>query len=206
MRVSHVSVLSCMAMMLLGLSSRVGMTSGAKSYSGDENRRTVSSRPALRFSSGSFRQSATPSNSSNTETGVSLPIAVDGLLHPEQVPDHVAYRHFISVTAVGTTAPRADIHRRESILGRVGLSDADRQSYLASIANVRDELVSTDQSMRTVHHDVAAAEELRQQRASILDNAKMRVMSSLSSDGIQRLETHIRERVKRQIRIHGQVQ
>ena len=206
MRVSHVSVLSCLAMMLLGLSSSVGMTSGAKSHPGEEHTRNVSSRPAFSPSSGPFHQSATPSGSSNAEPGVSLPLAVDGLLHPEQVPDHVAYRHFISVTAVGAAALKADIHRREAILGRVGLSDADRQSYLASIANVRDELVNTDQRMRMAHHDIAAADELRLQRASVLDNAKTRVLSSLSRDGVERLETHIRERVKRQIRIYGQVQ
>lgn len=205
MRASHAIVVTCLLVILLGLSSRVGMSSAPELYLKGGSINKVPPRPVLASSSVPLHQSARTPGSSNGESGASLSLSVDGQLNPEQIPDHVAYRHFISVTAVSSGASEAEIYRRDAILVRVGLSEADRRAYLA-IINVRDELLDTEQKIQAVHHDIAAIDDLRLQKASVLDNAATRILSSLSADGVESMQTHINDRIKKHIRIYSQVQ
>lgn len=140
-------------------------------------------------------------------TGASLvTLSIDGQVTPERIPDDVAYRHFISVTAVGSGAAAADFSRRDAILEQVGLSDADRRTYVAATTTVKDALQSIDHRLEAFHQDISAVDALKQERRSVLDNAAQRVLSSLSADGAARMRSHINERVKRRIRIYSQVQ
>jgi hypothetical protein len=132
-----------------------------------------------------------------------LPLLVDGALTPAQIPDAVAYRHFVSITSVSATASTADRHRRDAILEQAGLSAADRASYLAAITNVRQNLQAIERQM-PVAPDVATVDALRQQRRSVLDATAARILPSLSADGMTRLQAHINTRVKKRIRIYGQ--
>jgi hypothetical protein len=140
----------------------------------------------------------------HAQRGAALPLLVDGALTPEQVPDAVAYRHFISVTAVSATASTAaDRYRRDALLEQAGLSAADRASYLAAITNVKDSLQAIDQRMQ-VTSDVPSFDALKQQRRDLLDAAAARIRASLSADGTKRLQKHIDANVKKRIRIYGQ--
>ena len=132
-----------------------------------------------------------------------LPLLVDGAVTPAQIPDAVAYRHFVSITAVSATASTADQHRRDAILEPAGLSAADRASYLAAITNLRDSLQAIEQQMH-IAPDVATVDALKQQRRSLLDAAAARILASLSADGTTRFQAHIKTSVKKRIRIYGQ--
>src|SRR5688500_9599833 len=64
---------------------------------------------------------STVMNQNTTDRMGSLPLAVDGSRSAEAIPDKVAYRHFISATAVPTSPTSADEGRRNAMLKEVGL-------------------------------------------------------------------------------------
>ena len=166
-----------------------------------------SSRRILTSGSSLPRQSPVASVNPQSIAGASkVALSIDGQVTPERVPDEVAYRHFISVTAVGLGASAADFHRRDAILEQVGLSGADRRAYVAATITVKGALQRIERNMETLHLDIAAVDALKQERGSLLDNAALRALSSLSADGVARMRLHINERVKRHIRIYSQVQ
>jgi hypothetical protein len=157
---------------------------------------------------GGYGRAASPASHAgigvhHVHAGNKLPLLVDGALTPAQIPDAVAYRHFISVTAVSATASAEDRHRRDAILEQAGLSAADRASYLAAITNVRDTLQTFEQQAKAAA-DVATADAVKEQRRNLLDASAARVLASLSADGTKRLRAHINNNVKARIKIYGQ--
>jgi hypothetical protein len=137
--------------------------------------------------------------------GGALPLVVDGAKNPERIPEDLAYRHFISVTAVSTGATRRDISRRDAFVGQLRLSPADRTAYLVAVGDVRDRLTSIEQQGRAaVHGDIAAADFAKRQRDDVLDEAAERIRTSLSFDGAERIRAHVNDHVRKRIRIYGQ--
>ena len=197
MHVKLTVVLPCLLVILLGLSGTIRGTSfhhpqeaGESSDHGDAAR-----GPAMSHT--------IDARTRRTVGRVELPLSVDGAQNPEQIPDYIAYRHFISVTAVSASASGKEVFRRDAILARIGLSKADQDSYLRAVASVREELVDTDQRMQAVHSDSGTMNELRRQKGQVLDNAATRVLSSLSAAVEQLLQAKINESIKTHIRIYG---
>ena len=167
---------------------------------------TDGTRPVLIGTSSLPRQSGTPSGGPQTKAG-DLPIvlSIDGKVTPERIPDDVAYRHFISATAIGRGASVADLHRRNAVLEEAGLSDADSRSYILATMTVKDSLLAIEHRLEESHLDISKADALKQEWRTVLDNAAQRILSSLSAEGVARVRAHINERVKRRIRIYSQV-
>lgn len=135
-----------------------------------------------------------------------LVLLVDGRLSPERIPDQVAYRHFISVTALSSGASAAETRRRDAILNAVGLSSADCRNYTRALATVGDALRAIEQDMQAAQADVSALDVLKQQKGHVMDSAATRAVSSLSAGGAALLRKHLNDRVKGRIRIYGQAQ
>lgn len=135
-----------------------------------------------------------------------LPLLVDGAQHPELISDEVAYRHFLSVTAVTAAASAKEMSRRDVFLGQVGLSPADHEAYVIALSGVREELTSLDQQMLLAHGDASVLPQLRLRRGQVLDDATARILAALSPDGQARLKQHINRHVKQHIRIYGNAQ
>lgn len=135
-----------------------------------------------------------------------LPLLVDGDKNPEQIPDDLAYRHFISVTAARGNASAKDLDRRDAFLARVGLSATDRTAYLKAVNGVSDELANIDLQRRSAATDGALSRlpELKQREVRLLDTAAGRIRGTLSRDGVERVRTHISAHVKKHIKIYGQ--
>jgi len=139
-------------------------------------------------------------------TSNSLKLLVDGQLSPGLIPDQVAYRHLISVTAVSAGASVAETRRRDAILTAVGLSDVDRRNYIDALTTVGSALEGIQQRMQAAHADISTLDSLKQQKGQVMDSAASRVMSSLSAEGAARLRKHIDDRVKTHIRMYSQAQ
>jgi hypothetical protein len=201
----HPIVVSCLLVILPGLWSRADMRS-----SSDPSPNTAHVTTALAKSMLTSRAFVSPQGAATPGGAAAikgaLTLSIDGQLTPDRISDQVAYRHFISVTAVRSGASTNEIHRRDAILKEVGLSDGDRRVYLTATITVRDALQDIEQNMEAVHQDIAAVDALKQQRGSVLDNAAKRILSSLSVDGVARMRMHINDRVKKRIRIYSQVQ
>jgi hypothetical protein len=143
---------------------------------------------------------------SGAQTGAALPLSVDGAKHPELIPDFVAYRHFLSVTAVSTSASKTEIDRRDSFLALVRLSPKDRAAYVAALGNVGDALTSIEHQKRLLDHaNATEVANLKRQQGQLLDDTATRALRALSAEGASRLQAHINGRVKANIKIYGGV-
>jgi len=134
-----------------------------------------------------------------------LPLAVDGSEHPEQVPDNIAYRHFISTISEAADATPQQRDRRQVFLKRVGLSPEDNEAVLQSIVNLREQLtaIREQRAMLDRTASVTALQTLRLQESQLFDAARLRIISALTSEGRQQLDNYIQENVKRRIKIYG---
>lgn len=139
----------------------------------------------------------------------SLPVVVDGAYAPDSVPDWLAYYHFIMSVAVKPNAEISELARRESLLLPIGLGEADREHLIEALSGTRQdlELMAADrkqwaQSLATPSA-VAAMKTLRVREKAILDNARSAIANTLSTEGQQLVDRHVKSQVKRHIKIRG---
>lgn len=136
-----------------------------------------------------------------------LPLVVDGDKNPEQIPEALAYRHFISLTSVRQDASTTELDRRDAFMAGLLLSRTDRKAYVEAVKGVRDQLTSLEQRARTAaHSDIATADSARREREALLDATADRVRASLSPSGAMVLRAYINDHVKRRIKIYAQAQ
>jgi hypothetical protein len=132
-----------------------------------------------------------------------VPIGVNGSGNPEQIPDSLAYRHFIRATA--SSASAADIRRRELFLTKAGLTVADRLGFVTALGDVAAHLRNTQQQRQAAGSTLPVSEvdRLRENDERTFRDAEARVRAALSADGAARLDAYIRDHFKRQIVIYS---
>ena len=136
----------------------------------------------------------------------SLPVAVDGASDPNSIPDALAYSHFILATAERSDATPERRMRRDAYLRAAGLSREDRASYVRALEGVAEQLQALSEQASAVaakSGSPTVLASLRTQRSSLLELSRSRVINALSHEGGERLEAHIRERVKKRIVVYG---
>jgi hypothetical protein len=139
-----------------------------------------------------------------------MPIAVDGSKTPERIPDYLAYYHFIMAAAERENAPKDKIERRDSMIERIGLTEIDYVALLSALDGVRHELdqISSERE-RLAASPLRSAffytslDQLKVRERGVMDQARTRLSRSLTWDGWHRLDTHVREHVKRHIVVYG---
>jgi hypothetical protein len=181
------------------LASPVSLSRGASNVSSRHDVQTLS---RVEMPSGPASRATRQADSSSSR----MVLTIDGEKTPDRVPDDLAYRHFISITSVGALASKDDLSRRDAVLQQVGLSASDQAAFVVATYGVRDRIGTIDKTLRDGHHDLAFVEDQRRVRAGVLDDAANRILSSVSPSGASRLKAHIRDYVKRRIRIYGQEQ
>jgi hypothetical protein len=130
-------------------------------------------------------------------TTSSVPVAVDGAVQPDAIPDQVALRHLLVAAAVSDDADRPSIVRRESILSGLNLAAADRVALLRTLKDLAAQL----DSIKTQPDALTA----KSTRDSSLNAAQTNVGTALSAEGLTKLEAYLREHVKPRIKIYGAV-
>lgn len=65
------------------------------------------------------------------------PVVIDGTIHPELIPDSIAYRLYFFTLSVGTNATEEDRNRRLMHLHKVGLRETDLNALVATLADFR---------------------------------------------------------------------
>jgi hypothetical protein len=134
-----------------------------------------------------------------------LPIAVDGSKNPESIPDDVAYRHFLLAIAIHENPSQDELLRRSTLVARVGLSKADHDAFVSALGSLREELDAVDQARTslTAASPISAFEEVQMQERRLLDDAVARLRGVLSTEGRMKFDDHIRQYVKKRIKILG---
>jgi hypothetical protein len=124
-----------------------------------------------------------------------LSLAVDGKTNPEAVSDDLAYTHFLRAMASRTNA---GVVRRERVLKEAGLLPSDRAAFGTAIGSLDVEMAAvTQQRIAGVPPDQSKAAE-----SKAVGDARARIFSKLSIDGVVRLDMYVREHVKRHIVIY----
>ena len=144
--------------------------------------------------------------SSNT-----LPLAVDGSIHPELIPDAIAYRHFISASSIRSGGPTDQLRRRKAILKKVGFDEFDEAAFIGATETVGDEMASITAERASLSSAGAtktangrlSLRQLQDRESVVFANARNRLRSALSQRGAQRLDEHVKGDVKRKIKIYG---
>ncbi len=90
---------------------------------------------------GAWGQSSPPQHQHNVAT----PNLIDGMLHPELIPDSVAYRLYLVALSTGQNPTEAEQERQRAHLMKTGLSDTDQQLFVGILSDFKtkyDELVA----------------------------------------------------------------
>jgi hypothetical protein len=135
-----------------------------------------------------------------------LHVVAKGVDTPDAIPESVAYRHWLRVTAIGANATAREKSRRDAFVAQIGLSANDRALYVAALAGVQEALSSIASERKqlspsdpTAAIKVATLKDLEVQQFVA---AQDRLQAWLSPEGVKRLATHI-QTVKRGIVIYS---
>ena len=131
-----------------------------------------------------------------------FPLVVDGSVHPELVPDRIAYYHFIQSNAQRSRPAQSDLLRSATRLSRLGLSDADRRALERVLRGVADELASAEALAEGPSGNSLTA---KLRRDDILASVRAEIPGALSWEGVARLDSFVQNHVKPNVRIFGAV-
>jgi len=203
MRTRHLSLLLAFCAIVAYPSSQLLITSSARQLTSgaavSSARTGSSSGPVINHIS------ASKVGAPHVTQRSSFPVAVDGSKTPDRIPDYLAYRHFIMITAVPATASTRQVGRRDAFLARVNLSENDRAAYLNALAGVDEQLSQIAAERRHLSGTSADGSRFATLKLSedrVFDDAQTRVRSTLSAEGGKRLDAHIQD-IKRAIVIYG---
>lgn len=121
-----------------------------------------------------------------------LELAVDGATNPDAIPDERAYAHFLAAMASANSVTR------NATLAQAGLGGPDRVAFVAGLGSLKADLDAVTELRKTG----ASSDRVLQRQRAATEGARVRVQQMLSADGAQRLETYIRTKVKRGIKIY----
>jgi hypothetical protein len=147
---------------------------------------------ALMFAFGAWAQTSPPHNHQ-----VTAPKLIDGAVHPELIPDSVAYRLYLVAVSTSQNPTEAEQKGQNAHLMKTGLVDTDQQLLVSILSDFRakfDALVAD-------YNDAAKAAAARNQMADVqallkkLDDLVQSTRDSisvrLSSQGAAKLHSFI---------------
>lgn len=135
------------------------------------------------------------------ENTTAVPLTVDGSVHPELIPDELAYRHFLMSVAFKRTLTPQETAHREAKIHRIGLTPADHDLLIAAVVGLRESLDAA-YSMMTASKDSVSYETAKTQYANALAAAKTR-LATLSPSGQKTLDDFIQTYFKTLIKIYS---
>jgi hypothetical protein len=139
----------------------------------------------------------------SAEFPVMLPVVVDGAEAPDRIPMELAYRHL--VLSLSRVSSQGDGHLA-SQLARIKLSPKDSDSMRAALSGIVSELTRLDRATQAADTHLQSEETrmaIREAEHAALDMAASRLRSSLSADGVTKLEEYVSSYVRSRIVIYG---
>jgi hypothetical protein len=140
-----------------------------------------------------------------------LNVTVDGSKTPHLIPDDYAYHHLLAATAISGSHTPGQLLWIRARIKRIGFSEFDAARFEATLSGIGlgDELrrISKERvalSARARDGDPIAAKKLRELhdwQQQLIRDAKTRVIAALSPEGVALFKEHIRDTVKRHVKI-----
>jgi hypothetical protein len=140
-----------------------------------------------------------------------LSVTVDGSKTPHLIPDEYAYHHLLAATAISGSHTPGQLLWIRARIKRIGFSEFDAARFEATLSGIGlgDELrrLSKERvalSAKARNGDPTAAKKLRELhdgQQQLTRDATARVIAALSPEGVVRFNEHIRDTVKRHVKI-----
>jgi acetylornithine deacetylase/succinyl-diaminopimelate desuccinylase-like protein len=137
------------------------------------------------------------------QTGV-----IDGAVHPDLIPDRVAYSLMFRLIANRQTTEEKS-HIR-AYIRHIGLADADVDGLIAAAEEFQQRVSQLDGEAKQIKASnrgsvgvqlKAHLDQLQRQKEAIADHSVVRLPLRLSSDAIRKLKQHVAEHVKQRVRV-----
>jgi hypothetical protein len=134
---------------------------------------------------------------------------VDGAVHPELIPDSVAYRLYFLTHSTGATPTQEDQKRQHAHLAKIGLEDGDLKILIGVLADFR---ASYDALESQYNHSAEAAaakgeagdiDAFLRQRDGLVQAARDTLKIRLTADGMLLFDIFVRSE-KRHMKMHAE--
>jgi hypothetical protein len=139
-------------------------------------------------------------------TPMSLPVLVDGAKTPTQIPDNVAYRHYLKAIAAHPVPTTYEQGRQAAQLLSLGLLPNDEKVLIATLAPLRTQLdliESTRAGIQQGPNAGAQFADLNDQEDALVATTLQSLRTSLTVAGMYRVDQYVKTHVKAHIKIYG---
>ena len=144
------------------------------------------------FASVLLAQTNSASNHNHPASGV-----IDGAVHPELIPDSVAYRlYFVAVSEMPNPTDEQKA-RQSAHLAKMGLADADLHSIILVLEDFKVQYTNLvaryNESANAAQRsgDKPDIDGFLLQRDGLVQGTRERLKSLLTPDGVKRLDAHV---------------
>jgi hypothetical protein len=123
--------------------------------------------------------------------------AIDGAVHPELIPDAVAYRLYLVTVSTGQNPTEAEQKRQRAHLMKTGLDDTDQQMFVSVLSDFRakyDALVAEyNESARAAlaHNETTDVHILLYKLDALVQSTRDTIGVRLTSQGAAQLHSFV---------------
>jgi hypothetical protein len=147
---------------------------------------------ALMFAFGAWAQTSPPHNHQ-----VTAPKMIDGAVHPELIPDSVAYRLYLVAVSRGQNPTEAEQQSQRAHLMKTGLADTEQQVLISILSDFRvkyDALVSEyndSAKAAAARNEMADVQTLLKKLDDLVQSTRDAIGVRLSSEGAAKLHSFV---------------
>lgn len=148
-----------------------------------------------------FAQHVHPMSAPGTGPGA-LPVVVDGSKTPRNIPDALAYSHFLTAFAAHPSPTPQEQGRQRAQLLPLQLAPADSTALSALLANFRVQLDQIEGAFAAGTGPSPLAT-LQTQKSALVASTRAGLQQALTPAGMNQVDQYVQTRVKAHIVIYG---
>lgn len=146
----------------------------------------------LMLAFGAWAQTSPPHNHQ-----AAAPTLIDGAVHPELIPDSIAYRLYLVAVSTGQNPTEAEQKSQRTHIMRTGLVDTDQQLFISILSDFRakyDALVAEYNDAAkaaAAHNETTDVHTLLTRIDALVQSTRDTISMRLSSRGAAKLHTFV---------------
>ena len=137
-----------------------------------------------------------PASAQTSSTITSLVVIVDGSKNPEQIPDALAWRHFLVALATHEQPTAQEQLRQQAQFAPLVLATADAQQIAGLLGKMMTQLEAIEKARENSNGANSTLATLKAQEDAAIASTTAAVQAAVSSDGLSRLSGYIGKTVK----------
>jgi hypothetical protein len=128
---------------------------------------------------------------------LATPNVIDGAVHPELVPDSLAYRLYFVALSVGQNPTEAEQNRQRAQLMNTGLVDTDQQTFITIVSDFKAKYgalvneYNDSAKAATARNETTDAQTLLKKLDDLVQATRDTISARLSSRGAAKLHSFV---------------